>query len=228
MLPALTEAGITYGLLGKLTSNYVYRGYSKSSGDPALQANFDVEHSNGFFGGAWISSVDFDASPGENNADIELSPYLGWGTALSNDWRVDTSLTGYIYEGDVADREIDYGEVSGQLYYRDLVAFKISLSHDTYGMDEPMQDYELLGRFPLSSAVDASGSAGYSHVDEIFGHDNLYWNLGATWFLGRYTAIDLRYFDLQELNLQSDYAPGTAFDFPSIENNLTFSISFGF
>ncbi len=41
------------------TSDYVFRGYSRSEGDPALQAGLRYRHRSGFFVGGWASTVRF-------------------------------------------------------------------------------------------------------------------------------------------------------------------------
>ena len=40
-----------------LTSNYVFRGISQSSGGPAIQGGFDYSHASGFYLGTWASNV---------------------------------------------------------------------------------------------------------------------------------------------------------------------------
>ena len=39
-------------------SDYRFRGYSLSGGDPALQGTINLNHSSGFYAGAWASSLD--------------------------------------------------------------------------------------------------------------------------------------------------------------------------
>ncbi len=48
LLPLPAKGDANYSALVKFTSNYVYRGYSKSSGNPVVQGNLDYEHSSGF------------------------------------------------------------------------------------------------------------------------------------------------------------------------------------
>jgi uncharacterized protein (TIGR02001 family) len=224
LLLEAAKADVKYGVIGRLTSNYIYRGYSKSNGDPVIQGNIDVEHTTKLFAGAWVSQVDFDKFLRDSSANVELSPYIGWNIAASDTWNFDTSLTGYIYDGDVSGRNANYGELSGQIYHRDLVTARISLIYDGFGYGKFVQDYEVLGRYPLFEALDGSGGVGYSEADALYGHDNLYSNIGATWFFHRYTALDMRYYDLKRVDMQ----PEDGLELPAIENPLVVSISLGF
>ena len=56
-----------------LTSDYLFRGVSRSNGGPAIQGNVEFSNGSGAYGGLWASSTetDFDAS-------IELDAYAGF------------------------------------------------------------------------------------------------------------------------------------------------------
>ncbi|MGH8602449.1 MAG: TorF family putative porin, partial [Gammaproteobacteria bacterium] len=114
----------------KLTSNYVYRGYSKSRGDPVVQGSLDFEHSSGFFIGTWISQVDFDDETDEDRATIEVNSYMGWSVSLSEDWRAEAMVAGYIYDGRVYGHGADYSELFGQVHFRDLVTARVGVAYD--------------------------------------------------------------------------------------------------
>ncbi|MET0180564.1 MAG: TorF family putative porin, partial [Novosphingobium sp.] len=49
---------ITFSGYAQGVSDYRFRGYSLSGGDPALQGTINVNHSSGFYVGAWASSLD--------------------------------------------------------------------------------------------------------------------------------------------------------------------------
>lgn len=57
-----------------VTSNYLWRGFEQTDGDPALFAGVDWSSSDGFYVGAWASTID--------GADAELDLYGGY--AFSN------------------------------------------------------------------------------------------------------------------------------------------------
>ena len=55
-----------------LSSDYIWRGITQTSGDMALSGGFDLEAGNGFYFGTWASN----ASAG--SASLELDVYLGF------------------------------------------------------------------------------------------------------------------------------------------------------
>jgi uncharacterized protein (TIGR02001 family) len=212
----------------KLTSNYVYRGYSKSSGDPVVQGSLDFEHSSGFFIGTWISQVDFDDGTDEDRATIEVNPYMGWSFSLSEDWRADAMVAGYVYDGRVNRRRADYSELFGEVYFRDLVTARVGVAYDAYSSGNSIEDYELQARFPLAENVNFSGSIGYEDANTVFGYDSLYWNVGITWFLHKYAALDLRYYDTSRTDQERLYPFRSNSGPVGIENHVVVSVSFGF
>ncbi len=225
MLPIPRKAGADYSVLVKLTSNYVYRGYSKSRGDPVVQGSLDFEHSSGFFIGTWISQVDFDDGNDEDRATIEVNPYMGWSVSLSEDWRAEAMVAGYIYDGRVYGHGADYSELFGQVHFRDLVTARVGVAYDAYGSSNSIEDYELQARFPLAENVNVSSSIGYEDASSVFGYASLYWNAGVTWFLNKYAALDLRYYDTYQTGLGP---VGPASGAAGVENPVVVSVSFGF
>ena len=59
-------------------SDYVYRGYSKSQGNPVVQGLIDYQGDAGWFGGLGLSQVSYDSPPNPDRAEIEIKPYVGW------------------------------------------------------------------------------------------------------------------------------------------------------
>ena len=47
-----------------LYSDYIFRGYTQTQNEPAIQGGFDVEHSSGLYAGTWASNVDWTTSGG--------------------------------------------------------------------------------------------------------------------------------------------------------------------
>ena len=48
-----------------LFSDYIFRGYTQTENNPALQGGFDVEHASGLYAGVWASNVDWTTNTGE-------------------------------------------------------------------------------------------------------------------------------------------------------------------
>ena len=62
-----------------LYSDYIFRGYTQTKNDPALQGGFDVEHESGLYAGVWASNVNW-TTEGEYMDDnsLELDFYGGF------------------------------------------------------------------------------------------------------------------------------------------------------
>lgn len=226
--PVLASGSAIYGVQAKVASNYVYRGYSKSSGDPVVQGNVEVAYPSGVFIGTWLSRVDFEDGTDDDRASLELNPYAGLSRSISGSLSFDLVVSGYVYNGRVFDRQAGYGELSGRLHFLDLVTAGIDVSPDTYGSGATIQDYALQGRFPLTSELDVSGSIDYSDASPLLGYDYLYGDIGATWFLHPYAAIDLRYYDARQLDEVAEGAEPRGIDLPAIENHWVVSFQLGF
>jgi uncharacterized protein (TIGR02001 family) len=183
------------------TSNYVYRGYSKSNNHFAYQANIDYEHTLGGYIGTSVSNVDFGDKDFENSARIEITPYLGWSFDLSNDWRLDLQWMRYLYAGKVFGKQADYNEFYLLLHYSDMLSANISFSEDYYNQGKSSGNYELTGRYPVTDYLQISGSAGYSQTKETLEYDYVYWNAGFTFFY-KFAALDFRYIDAAEAEAQ--------------------------
>lgn len=76
-----------------LGTDYVYRGISQTSENPAVQGGFDIESDGGLYAGIWGSNVDFDGS-------IELDLYVGYGGSLSETVSYDVGVLRYEYPDD--------------------------------------------------------------------------------------------------------------------------------
>ena len=66
-----------------LYSDYVFRGYTQTQNEPAIQGGFDVEHSSGLYAGTWASNVEWTtASDLMDKNSVEIDFYAGWATDL--------------------------------------------------------------------------------------------------------------------------------------------------
>jgi uncharacterized protein (TIGR02001 family) len=228
LLPRPAHADTSPHALLTLTSNYVYRGYSKSHGDPTLQGNVDYERSPGFFLGAWMSRVDFGDGRYRNRAYIEANPYVGVSLGFSERWRLDTVLAGYLYDGEVYGRGADYGELTALLHFRDLFTARVGVSYDAYGRGAPILDYELSLRYPVTDTVEVSGGLGYEDANRVLRYSRLYGSIGVGWFLSKHAALDLHYYAAHRFDEFKGEAASTAFAPPRIGHPMVLSISIGF
>jgi uncharacterized protein (TIGR02001 family) len=101
-VPALTAAADSPHSLSanvSLYSNYVFRGISQTSGDPAIQGGFDYAHKSGVYLGTWASNVswlkDFQ---GYDSGSMEIDLYGGYRGSVG-DISYDLGLITYYYPG---------------------------------------------------------------------------------------------------------------------------------
>jgi uncharacterized protein (TIGR02001 family) len=102
---ALTASTLTHAEFSAnmaLTSDYVWRGYSQSDEDPAIQGGIDYNHSSGFYVGTWASNVDF-------GTDMEWDIYAGY-SGEAGMVSYDAGLIYYGYPG-----ESDFAWTEGYL-----------------------------------------------------------------------------------------------------------------
>lgn len=213
------------------TTNYVWRMYSKSRNEPAIQANLDYQSNSGLFLGASISSFNLGKSEVRedfifpNQARVELSPYIGWNRMLIDDWNFTVQYARYFYDGKIFEFSGDYNEFYFFLDYKELLSLHFSLIDDFYGMSKTAFNYEVTGRYPITDYLEISSTFGYAQLNKVLSADYPYWNIGLT---GRYKclSLDLRYHDAREIytvsqNLSPDH-PET------LTATVVFTLSVGF
>ena len=94
-----------------MVTDYRFRGISLSGGDAAVQGAINVNHSSGFYVGAWGSSLEDSAVYG----NMELDVYAGWTGSVGGGVTADVGLLYYVYpNGTVGDANVfePYASVS--------------------------------------------------------------------------------------------------------------------
>lgn len=174
-------------------TDYADRGYSKSNGGPSVQANLDYEEAGGWYGGIWVSAVDFADRRSRNRASVEWSPYVGRSTQLAGDWRTELQVSGYVFDGDIYGQPADYAELYGFLHFREIATLQVAVAPQAYGRDAVTWNTQITGRYAVSDAGRVSVGLGHYWAEDVFNYDYLYWDVGGTWF-HRYGGVDVRYF----------------------------------
>ncbi len=87
-----------------VVSDYVWRGISQTSHNPAIQGGFDYAHSSGFYAGLWGSNVSWIVDTattlnGVGSAGLELDTYLGFKNSFAEDFSYDVGFIRYNYPG---------------------------------------------------------------------------------------------------------------------------------
>ena len=220
-------AELSGGLTG--TTDYIWRGYSKSDGKPAAQANIDYYFKSGAYLGAFASTVNFADHGFENRSTLEFRPYLGFSYKLSDDWRFNVAWTRYIYDGKIFDQVVDYNEFYLHSHFRDLLTANINFSENSYQQNHMSFNSELTGRYPITDSIEISSTVGYNNQKKVLGYDYLYWTSGLTVHFSRNIGIDVRYYGgIHASSKKEELYPQWGFHPHVVDNRVVFSITVGF
>jgi uncharacterized protein (TIGR02001 family) len=155
-----------------IVSDYVYRGYSRSEGEPALQANIQASN-NRLTVGAWASAVRLQ--PHRNSSEFDL--YAHWHQPLSDAFTAGFTATYYRFPGDPRPVSYNYSEFSAELDWRQRWRVEVSWSP---GITLFAPNYGPQGAQPSWST-------------ELTLSQPLRWGLMAFAGIGRFDAPQLRY-----------------------------------
>ena len=220
-----TAWGEGFGALATFSSNYFYRGYSKSDNQPTVRANIDYAHGSGLFVGSWVSWVNFGDKGYSDRTNIEIYPYLGFNLKMFEHWRIETELARYLYDGQIMGRFSDYNEYSAALHYSDLLSVRFDFANDAYHRGAGDVNLAITGRYPVFADWEVSGGLGYNDAIPALEYNTLYWNLGVTWFFFKHCALDVRYVDAAEVSADSR---DNALYLPELKQNFMVALSVGF
>jgi len=171
-----------------VTSDYVFRGFSQTDENPAIQGGVDLTFESGFYAGAWASNVDFG-----DDTDAEVDLYAGFRTEAGG-FALDLGAVGYLYVNDpdgadytylefkaAASRAVGPVTLGGAIYY----------SPDFFGLDGEATYVEANASFAPAPKWTVSGAVGYQYLD--VNDDYGTWNAGVAYSITDNIAIDGRY-----------------------------------
>lgn len=165
--PAAPESTLAYNI--GVVSEYRYRGIAQTKGDAALQGSVDYTNANGFYLGAWASSIKWikDASTGTAGSvagakgPIELDIYGGYKFEAAG-LAYDVGYLRYQYQGNTYTKSGGVNANTDEVY-----------GAATYGVTTLKYSYSLSDLF---GNINSKGST--------------YWDLSATFDLGNgYTLV---------------------------------------
>jgi uncharacterized protein (TIGR02001 family) len=114
-----------------LTTDYIFRGISQTSHNPAVQGGIDFAHSSGLYAGVWGSNVSWIADSGavaSGSVTMELDTYFGFKNSFAGDFSYDVGFIRYNYLGsytaNTADgfTKADTNEIYGAIGYKWITA----------------------------------------------------------------------------------------------------------
>ncbi|MFM5930983.1 MAG: TorF family putative porin [Novosphingobium sp.] len=145
-------------------TDYRFRGLSLSGGDMAVQGAINVNHSSGFYVGAWGSNLEQDALDVYGN--MELDVYGGWTGEIAKGVTADVGLLYYVYpSGSVGDGNVfePYASLSTTMGPATAkVGMAYAWKQDSLGGDDNLYVYTDLGLAIPNTPVTLSAHAGYT------------------------------------------------------------------
>lgn len=177
--------GVSFGL--SAATDYVFRGISQSSEDPAVFASVSFTY-DGFYAGAGTENVDL---PGISQ---EYDLWAGYVLALGEGTSLDVGVVRYGYFDSPVD--IDTVEVK--------TALSTSLGQtglgvagywtpDYFGTDDDGFYAEFTASQPLTDKLSVSGAVGHQWISA--GGSYMTWNAGASYAVLPGNRVDVRYYD---------------------------------
>lgn len=180
-----------------LTSDYVFRGFSQTDEEPAIQGGFDYEHASGFSAGAWASNVDFDDG---DEAHIEIDVYAGYAGSLTPDLGWNGGLIYYAYPGADDDLDYDYWEAYAGLSYS-IASLTYYYSPDFFGSTGDGHYIDLGADVTLPYEIGLNLHVGYQEIDDLDSYVD--WKVGLARELYG-VSFDVSYHDTDENNDLAD------------------------
>lgn len=204
-----------------IVSQYIYRGLTQSSRNPAIQGGFDFSHKSGFYLGTWGSSISwvsdnygkggFTVSGEAPSAGMEWDFYGGYKNSIG-DIGYDVGALQYYYPGNYPSLvagvvKPNTTEIYGALSYKWLSG-KASyvVSNGLFGVDDARGSYylDLSANYPIADTWTINAHVGYQKYtgtactgcvsnDDLFTYAD--WKLGISKDLGNGWSATAYYTD---------------------------------
>jgi uncharacterized protein (TIGR02001 family) len=193
-----------------MTNDYIYRGYSQTEGDFAIQGGLDMAHSSGFYVGAWGSNVTLaftDDDGVDHNSSVEVDFYGGFAGEFGNSmFSYDVGFLYYAYPGSQSEAKFDFYEL-GLTLGADFGPATVSVAawwspdffggignalHVPIGIEVPIP----IGDGPVTLSTSANVAFNkYFDVDPADDNTYINWDIGLTLNIYEWFDLDLRYYD---------------------------------
>lgn len=187
--PAASAQEVDVAFNAGVVSDYVFRGFSQSGEDSAVQGGIDVT-AGSFYAGAWASQVDFG-----DTTDFEVDLYGGYRTEVAG-VALDFGVVAYLYTDTPDATDYDYVELkagASRTIGPVTVGGVVYWSPDFFGVDEEATYVEGSVAFVPAEKWTLSAAVGHQTLD--VSDDYTTWNAGVAYALAENLAVDVRYYD---------------------------------
>jgi uncharacterized protein (TIGR02001 family) len=179
-----------------LTSDYVMRGVTRSSGDPSVQGDVHGSLTSGWFAGLSAATVRLEH---DDPISAELTPYAGYRQPIGAGWLGSLSVLRYDYPGSGARSRYAYDEVSLGLAWRNRWFLNAAVLPDASiessrgaAHDQLALSWELGTHQPIAAGFSFNAGAGYYDLHRLAGVGYPYGNAGVGYEWGDW-QLDLSF-----------------------------------
>lgn len=146
-------------------SDYRYRGISQTRLQPAIQGGVDLSLPQGFYAGAWASTIKWIDDAG-GDATVEIDLYGGWKGEVASGLTLAVGALTYQYPGNGLDPNANTTELYAALSY---AMFTVKYSHSVTNLfgfaDSKGSGYiDLWGTFDLGHGITLTPHIGHQNV----------------------------------------------------------------
>lgn len=187
--PAASAQEVDVAFNAGVVSDYIFRGFSQSNEDPAIQGGVDIT-AGAFYAGAWASQVDFG-----DTTDFEVDLYGGY-RGEAGGFAYDVGAVAYLYTDAPSVTDYDYVELkagASRAIGPVTVGGVVFWSPDFFGVDEEATYFEGNIAFVPAEKWTLSGAVGHQSLD--VSDDYTTWNAGVAYALAENLVADVRYYD---------------------------------
>jgi uncharacterized protein (TIGR02001 family) len=156
---------VSFGGDVALTTDYIYRGYSETDHQRAVQLDLHASLATGTFAGVWASTLDHEYRP---YANYDVQEYIGQRFDLSSAWNTSITATNYSYLGGRQHYSSDYQQITASVSYLDRWTFSVSAIPNElryWGFHRagryPAYDAETSGQWLITKGLYVTGGGGY-------------------------------------------------------------------
>jgi uncharacterized protein (TIGR02001 family) len=171
-----------------LTSDYLVRGISRTSNNPALQIDVDYSNPAGLIAGIFASNTQFNPRLPK---DVELSGFVGYAWNVNDDWRAKILGSHYTYPWNHANSNYTYDELDLDIAYQGWLHFdlnyspnsprRLPASYTSYYLRVNEKSAEVNLQRQVLGRLSATAGVGYSFVGGPESAGYTYWSAGTAY-----------------------------------------------
>ena len=234
LVPVRHAWAISVGGDVAVTSDYIYRGYSQTHHNGAVQLDLHGSLQTGTFAGVWTSTLDNKYRP---YASFDVEEYIGQRFDLSSAWNTSLTVTNYQYLGGHQYYSSDYQQITASVSYLDRWTLAFSaipnmLRYWGAGYFRtgryPAYDVDTSGQWEIARGFFVTGGAGYylfmgTEAGEVHrpSMGYVYGNVGLA-YEWRSLRLDVGFFLTQKARAQQ------LFPYPSANDRFAGTLSWHF